>query len=87
MEAIDIKKIKGLEYEYRRLKQIFADLSLECHALKNALEKSFKASDKTWACQLSDLTVCDEHTSGTQDIITNPPQIYPHMIVDFNRRR
>jgi putative transposase len=39
MEAADIKKIKDLEEENRRLKQMFADLSLECRALKDVIEK------------------------------------------------
>lgn len=39
MEAADIKKIKNLEDENRRLKQMFADLSLECRALKDVIEK------------------------------------------------
>lgn len=39
METSDIKKIKGLEDENRRLKQMFADLSLECWVLKNVIEK------------------------------------------------
>ncbi|HEJ7891044.1 TPA: IS3 family transposase [Serratia liquefaciens] len=39
MEAADIKKIKDLEDENRRLKQMFADLSLECQALKDVIEK------------------------------------------------
>ena len=38
-EAVDIKKIKDLEDEIRRLKQMFADLSLECRALKDVIEK------------------------------------------------
>ncbi|HGV3492114.1 IS3 family transposase [Klebsiella quasipneumoniae] len=41
MEASDIKKMKDLEYENRRLKQMFADLSLECRALKDVIEKKF----------------------------------------------
>lgn len=39
MEASDIKKIKELEDENRRLKQMFADLSLENRALKDVIEK------------------------------------------------
>ncbi|AFQ67257.1 Transposase [Klebsiella pneumoniae subsp. pneumoniae 1084] len=69
MEASDIKKMKDLEDENRRLKQMFADLSLECRALKDVIEKNFKTSDKAWAGQLSDRTVCHELTSGMQDIV------------------
>jgi putative transposase len=34
MEAPDIKRLRDLEDEYRRLKQMFADLSLENRILK-----------------------------------------------------
>jgi len=44
MEASDIKKIKDLEDEKRRLKQMFADLSLENRTLKDVIEKSFNTS-------------------------------------------
>ena len=40
MKASDIKKIKDLEDENRRLKQIFAALSLENRALKDVIEKN-----------------------------------------------
>ena len=39
MEASDIRKIRDLEEENRRLKQMFTDLSLECRVLKDVIEK------------------------------------------------
>jgi len=39
MEASDIKRLKDLEDENRRLKHMYADLSLENRALKNVIEK------------------------------------------------
>jgi len=39
MEASDIKRLKELEDENRKLKQMFADLSLENRALKDVIEK------------------------------------------------
>ncbi len=46
MEVSDIKKMKELEDENRRLKQMLANLSLECRGVKDVIEKSFKTSDK-----------------------------------------
>ncbi|RYM56830.1 transposase [Serratia proteamaculans] len=46
MEAANNKKIKDLEDENRRLKQMFSDLSLKCRVLKSVIEKSFKTGDK-----------------------------------------
>jgi putative transposase len=39
MEAADIKRLKDLEEENRRLKQMYADLSLEHTILKDIIEK------------------------------------------------
>jgi len=39
MEASDIERMKDLEAENRKLKQMFADLSLENMALKDVIEK------------------------------------------------
>ena len=39
MEASDIKRLKELEDENRRLKSMFADLSLEHRILKDIVEK------------------------------------------------
>lgn len=68
MEASVIKKMKVLNDENRRLKQMFAALSPECHALKNVF-KNFKTIDKAGARQLSDGTICHEHPPGVQDVI------------------
>lgn len=39
MEASDVKKLKTLEEENRRLKQMYADLSLDHKILKDVVEK------------------------------------------------
>ncbi len=39
MTASDIKKLKELEDESRRLKRMYADLSLQHEALKDVIEK------------------------------------------------
>ena len=39
MEAADIKRLKELEDENRRLKQMYAELSLEHKVLKDIIEK------------------------------------------------
>lgn len=44
MEASDIKRLKELEDENRRLKQMHADLSLDHRILKDIVEKSCKVS-------------------------------------------
>jgi len=47
MEASDIKRLKELEDENRRLKSMLADLSLEHRILKDIVKKNCKASDQT----------------------------------------
>jgi putative transposase len=39
MEATDIRRLRELEEENRRLKQMYADLSLENRALKDVIAK------------------------------------------------
>jgi len=39
MEASDIKRLRELEEENRQLKRMYADISLECRALKDLIEK------------------------------------------------
>lgn len=41
LEVSDLKKLKGLEDENRRLKHLVADLTLDNQALKAVLEKKF----------------------------------------------
>ena len=41
MEASQLKKLKELEDENRRLKHMYADLSLDHKLLKDVLEKKF----------------------------------------------
>lgn len=46
VEAADIKKIRDLEDEYRRLKQMLTNLNLENPVLKDVIQKNFNTSDK-----------------------------------------
>jgi putative transposase len=39
MEASDVKRLKELEEENRRLKQMYAELSLDHKLLKDVIEK------------------------------------------------
>jgi putative transposase len=41
MELSDLKRLKALEDENRRLKQMYADMSLEHRILKDVIEKKF----------------------------------------------
>ena len=43
MEASDIERMRDLEHENARLKQMYADPNLENRALKDVIEKSFEA--------------------------------------------
>ncbi|WP_420299874.1 IS3 family transposase [Edwardsiella tarda] len=53
MESSDIKKIKDLEDENRRLKQMFADLSLEKRALKDVFGFSIRHACRSLNLNLS----------------------------------
>ncbi len=39
LEASDLKRLKELEYENNRLKRLYADVSLENHALKDLIDR------------------------------------------------
>lgn len=57
MEISDIKRIKELEEEKRRLKAIFAELSLEHRILKDIVEKGRKTSHQVRVGHLSSMSV------------------------------
>ena len=46
MAASDVKKLKELEDENRRLKRMYADLSLQNEALKDVVEKKLWGQPK-----------------------------------------
>ncbi len=46
MEVSQVKRLKELEEENRRLKRMYADLSLDHELLKEVLEKNFRARVK-----------------------------------------
>lgn len=49
MEASDVKRLKDLEEENRRLKQMYAEPSLDHKILKDIVEKSYEAICETGA--------------------------------------
>ena len=49
LEASDLKRLKDLEAEIRRLKQMYADLSLDHRILKDIVEKSSDSQRATRA--------------------------------------
>ena len=51
-----IKRLNELECESRRLKQMFAALSLKHHIVKDILEKNCKASGQTRTAQICSKT-------------------------------
>ena len=64
MEVADLKRLKELEEENRRLKQMYADLSLDHKILKDVVEKSCKARRATRAGRLCAIGAFDQPTAG-----------------------
>lgn len=64
MEASDVKRLKELESENQKLKQMYADLSLEHRILQDIVEKSCKASGAARARRLCDANPSSESTPG-----------------------
>jgi putative transposase len=64
MEASEIKRLKELEEENRRLKQRYAELSLDHKMLKDIVEKSCKACRTTSARRFREDGVSGESSTG-----------------------
>ena len=64
MEIADIRKLKELTDENRRLKQMYADLSLKHEALKDIVEKSSEACSEARTGRLCAAGTWTEPTSS-----------------------
>ena len=64
MEVADLKRLKELEEENRRLKQMYADLSLDHKVLKDIVEKNSKARRTTRAGRLRAIGAFDQPAAG-----------------------
>ena len=60
MGVAELRRLKQLEEENRKLKQLVADLSLDKHMLQDVLKKSGKTSDATTDGPLSYLELWPE---------------------------
>ena len=60
MGVAELRRLKQLEEENRKLKQLVADLSLDKHMLQDVLKKSDKTSDATTDGPLSYLELWPE---------------------------
>ncbi len=63
MQASDLKRMKNMEAELAQLKRMYADMALENRALKDLIEKSFKADRETRGGRLSDCRAQSVHTT------------------------
>ena len=62
LEASDLKRMKELEEENRRLKQMFAELSLDHKVLKDVVEKNLDPTASTGPCDVCDACTRAERT-------------------------
>ncbi len=53
MEASDLKRIKEMERELSQLKRMYAELALENRAMKDLIEKSYKAAPEARSSGIS----------------------------------
>ena len=59
-----MKRMQEIEEENRRLKQMYANLSLEHEVLKDIIEKNSRSKGTTKASQLCDCRIRTERTTG-----------------------
>jgi len=64
MEASDVKRLKELEEENRRLKQMYAELSLDHKLLKDVIEKNVKPASSTRTGGLPQAGSWHQHPPG-----------------------
>ena len=67
MEVSQVKRLKELEEENRKLKQMYADLALDNRILKEVIEKNSRARDQKGLCKRNRRRIWSEHLSGVQD--------------------
>lgn len=67
MEVSQVKRLKELEEENRKLKQMYADLALDNRILKEVIEKNSRARDQKGHCERNRRRIWSEHLSGVQD--------------------
>jgi putative transposase len=53
MSASDLKRLKEMERELSQLKRMYADMAMKNRALKDLIEKNFKAARKARSSDLS----------------------------------
>lgn len=66
MDSSHIKRLKELEEENRRLKQMYADLALDNKILKDVIEKNYRARGKERDCSRNNNGWRHQHHSGMQ---------------------
>ena len=64
MEVADLKRLKELEEEHRRLKQMYADLSLDHTVLKDIVKTSSTARCTTRPDRICSSSIFDQPAAG-----------------------
>jgi putative transposase len=67
LEASEAKRLKGLESENAKLKELLADAMLDNAALKDLLSKNGNARRQARGCRSPAFCIQDERTAGVQN--------------------